>query len=172
MNQERKRRTRYQKTNDSWLLPIIHQIAGGKPNFGNRRVTALLDRELTNQGKMAVNHKQIYRAMKEKQPLIQKHSDKPTRTQDGEIIKLKNNLRQCSDGFEIHCWNGEKIHVALSLDYCDREVMSYNAATAGAGAITRETNRDLMTETWRIDSDQWGSCPTLLSDFPITVRLT
>jgi hypothetical protein len=39
------------------------------------------------------------------------------------IITLKSNLRWCSDSFEIRCWNGERVHVAFSLDTCDREVI-------------------------------------------------
>lgn len=146
INKERKPRTRYQKSDDTWLLPMLGLIVGGKPSYGYRRVTALLNRELKTQGKLPVNHKRIYRIMKENQLLLQKHTGKPTRTHDGEIVTLKSNLRWCSDSFEIRCWNGEKVHVAFSLDCCDREIMSY-VATAGTGAITGEMIRDLMTET-------------------------
>jgi putative transposase len=33
----------------------------------------------------------------------------------------------CSDGFEIHCYNGEKVYVAFCLDTHDREAISYVA---------------------------------------------
>ena len=59
------------------------------------------------------------------------HTGKSTRTHDGVIITLRSNLRWCSDGFEIRCWNGERVQVAFSLDCCDREVMSYVATSGG-----------------------------------------
>jgi putative transposase len=51
------------------------------------------------------------------------------------------NTRWCSDGLEIAAENGERVRVALRLDCCDREAMSYVATTAG---ITGEDVRDLI----------------------------
>lgn len=125
---------------------MIQQIVAGKPSYGYRRVAVLLDRELKTLEKLHVNHKRIYRIMRENQLLLQKHTCKPTRTHDGEIVTLKSNLRWCSDSFEIRVWSGEKVQVAFSFDFCDREVMSY-VATAGVGAITGEMISDLLTES-------------------------
>jgi putative transposase len=44
------------------------------------------------------------------------------------IITLKSNLRWRSDSFEIRCWNGERVHIAFSLDTRDRDAMSSPAA--------------------------------------------
>ena len=40
----------------------------------------------------------------------------------------RSNERWCSDCFEIKCWNDERVHVAFSLDCCDREVIHFLAS--------------------------------------------
>jgi putative transposase len=137
------RRTTYVKPDDEWLLPKVRTLVAERASYGYRRLTALLNRQLTAEGKSRVNHKRIYRLMRRDQLLLQRHTGKSTRTHDGTIITLKSDLRWCSDSFEIRCWNGERVQVAFSLDCCDREVMSYVATTA---AITGEMVRDLMAE--------------------------
>jgi len=129
---------------DHELLGKIKVIIGKRATYGYRRVTALLNKELENIGKHRVNHKRIYRIMHENNLLLEKPNQKPTRTHDGKIITLKSNLRWCSDYFTIRCWNGDAVHVAFSLDTCDREAMRYVASTIGVdGAMIR----DLMLET-------------------------
>ena len=58
---------------------------------------------------------------------------KTERTRDhqrtGVVMTLHSNTRWCSDGFEIKCFNGEKVYVAFVLDCCDREAISYVAST-------------------------------------------
>jgi putative transposase len=46
----------------------------------------------------------------------------------------ESNLRWCSDGFEIGCWNKEKVRVAFALDCCDREAISWVGTTKGIDA--------------------------------------
>src|SRR5690606_4800335 len=66
------------------------------------------------------------------------------RCHNGQVITLKSDLRWCSDGFEIWCWNKEVVRVAFSLDCCDRELMHYVATTGG---ITAEKVQDLLLES-------------------------
>lgn len=139
-----KPRIRYSKKDDAWLLPMVRQLTDERGSYGYRRVTALLNTELESQQKSRVNHKRVYRIMKQAGLLLQPHTGRPTQTHDGKIITLKSNLRWCSDGFEIRCWSGEKVQVAFSLDCCDREAMRYVATT---GAINGEMIRDLMLES-------------------------
>jgi len=47
----------------------------------------------------------------------------------------------CSDSFEIRCWSGERVHVAFSLDCCDREGLAWVASTAH---LDGQNIRDLM----------------------------
>lgn len=138
------RRGRYTKADDAWLLPMVRAIADERASYGYRRVTALLNRALQQQGKPAVNHKRVYRLMAQNGLLLARHTGRGRQVHhDGKVITLRSNLRWCSDTFEIPCWNGEVVRVAFALDTCDREVISYLGTTAG---ISGEMIRDLMVE--------------------------
>jgi putative transposase len=125
---------------DERYLTLIRAITDGRPTYGYRRVATLLRREL----KRPVNHKRVYRIMKIHHLLLPKFTGRPARLHEGTIITLTSNMRWCSDGFEILCFNGEKVRVAFAMDCCDREVMSYIATTKG---ISAEMVCDLMAES-------------------------
>jgi len=40
--------------------------------------------------------------------MLRRHSSRPERLHDGKVITLASDLRWCSDGFEIRCWNDER----------------------------------------------------------------
>ncbi|MCB2425358.1 IS3 family transposase, partial [Methylophaga pinxianii] len=127
--------TRYSKSDDALLLPLIENLCDKRATNGYRRITAHLNRQLKS-GEHAfvkVNPKRIYRIMRLNNLLLQKHTGRvgDNRAHEGKVITLHSNTRWCSDGFEIGCWNKEKVRVVFSLDCCDREVMSYVATTAG-----------------------------------------
>jgi putative transposase len=135
------KRGRYSpKPDDDMYLSHIRKITDEKPTYGYRRVTACLNRELGHR----VNHKRIYRIMRINHLLLPKYTGRPTRLHAGTIITLTSNMRWCSDGFEILCFNGDKVRVAFAMDCSDREVMSYIATTKG---ITAEMVKDLMAES-------------------------
>jgi putative transposase len=123
---------------------MIRRIADLKPTYGYRRVTVLLARDLRLLGKKPVNHKRVYRIMRENSLTLTASDKRPTRSHDGKIITLRSDLRWCSDGFQIQCWNGEKLQVAFSLDCHDREIVSWISSSRGLDAAMV---RDLMTET-------------------------
>jgi putative transposase len=131
----------YCKVEDGDLLQRIEAIVSARPSYGYRRVTALLNRE---QGQERVNHKRVYRAMRRANLLLARHAPKPERPHDGKVVTLKSDLRWCSDGFQIRCWNGERVHVVFSLDCCDREAIAWHASTADPCAIDIQ---DLMAVT-------------------------
>ncbi len=138
------KRSRYSKADDDWLLPMIRRITDARSTYGYRRVTQLLNIELESKQKLRINHKRIYRIMKTASLLLQRHTGKPNRTHDGKVITLHSDTRWCSDAFSIQCWNAERVHVAFSLDTCDREVIRFIASTVGVdGAMIR----DLMIES-------------------------
>ena len=141
---EKSRAPRYSKSDDVWLLEMIRKIASARPTYGYRRVTVLLNLELKSAEKTTVNHKRIYRIMKTAELLLQRHTGKSNRTHDGKVITLHSDTRWCSGAFTIHCWNAERVHVALSLDTCDRETIRYIASTIG---VDGPMVRDLMIET-------------------------
>jgi putative transposase len=133
-----KRRDRYDKASDAETLARIAPIVQGRPTYGYRRVTALLNRERPT---LRVNHKRIYRIMKRAGLMLPKYTGLPERPHNGKVITLKSDLRWCSDGFEIRCWSGERVYVAFSLDCCDREAIAWVASSA---PLAGEHIRDLM----------------------------
>ena len=135
----------YHKAQDKELLPHILHLVHQRPTYGYRRMHSLLNRQFRAQGFSPVNHKRVYRIMKQNGLLLYRHTGKrPERRHDGVVITLRPNMRWCSDAFEIACWNGEKVHVAFSLDCCDREVISHVATTTG---ISSELIQDLMLQS-------------------------
>lgn len=133
---------RREKPSDGELLGRIRAIAKERPTYGYRRVTARLNAESTNEGR--VNHKRVYRVMRKAGLLLPKYGKRPVRLHEGKVITLKSNLRWCSDMFEIRCWDGGKVHVAFSLDCCDREVLSFVASDRH---LDGQDVRDLMAES-------------------------
>jgi len=141
----RRKRGPYQKGDDRWLLPMIMELVKERPTYGYRRIHALLNRALRSSGRPLVNHKRIYRIMKQNGLLLTRYTGRPlTRAHDGKVITLKSNMRWCSDVFEIPCWNGDRVRVVFSLDCCDREVLSYIATS---GWVNAQMVRDLMTQS-------------------------
>ena len=120
------------------VVAMIKSITDQRQTYGYRRVTALLRK------KISINHKRVYRLMKEHNLLLQKFGPRPARTHDGKVATLKSNVRWCSDGFRLQCWNGEHVEVAFSLDCHDREVISWVTSSRG---IDGELVRDLMAES-------------------------
>ena len=83
-------------------------------------------------GKPLVNHKRVYRIMRQNGLLLTRYTGKQSvLPHEGKVITLRSNSRWCSDGFEIPCWNGQVVRVAFALDCCDREVISHVASTGG-----------------------------------------
>lgn len=63
---------------------------------------------------------------------------------DGRVAVDRSDTRWCSDGLEIGCDNGERVHIAFTLDCCDREAISYVATTGGldSGEHPRPDDRE------------------------------
>ena len=140
-------RSRYNKAEDHILLPMIRDICDQRPSNGYRRVTAHLNRHLkaNTMSLKQVNHKRIYRIMKQSDLLLTRSEPlQNDRTYEGKVIVSASDKRWCSDGFEIKCWNGEKVRVIFSLDCCDREIMSYAATTEG---ISSEMVCDVLVQS-------------------------
>ena len=123
-------------------MPAIRELICERQTYGYRRITALLNRRNRTADMPLLNHKRIYRLMRSENLLLQKCAGRRIdRAHDGVIRTLRSNTSWCSDGFEIHCWNGEIVRVAFALDTCDREVMTWAASTKG---VTGEMIRDMM----------------------------
>lgn len=122
------------------LITPLKALVSERPTYGYRRIWALLRAKL----KKRINHKKVYRLMKQENLLLTRAPRKPTRNHDGMVVTASNNQRWCSDAFTIQCENGDAVNVVFSMDTCDREAMSYIASTGG---ITAQNVRDLILET-------------------------
>jgi transposase InsO family protein len=128
-------------------LPLkerIRKICDERPGYGYPRVTAILNRQLRKDGSTTVNHKRVYRLMREENLLLKRFGSKPTRTHDGKIATLTSDMRYASDIFHISCWNGDLVRVAFVIDCCDREIIAAYATTNG---LTGEEIRNLMLKS-------------------------
>ena len=135
----------YCKPDDDGLLPLVRRLVDERPTYGYRRITALANRELARTGAPAVNHKRVFRIMRQNGMLLARHTGRRTgRVHDGKVVVMRSNLRWCSDGFEITCWNGEPVRLAFIIDAHDREIIAWHAA-AGSG-ISGSMVRDMMLE--------------------------
>ena len=119
------KRKRYIKSSDDEVLEEINLVLEKRPTYGYKRVTAMINKKRKKEGLPRYNRKRIHRVMEINGLLLIKNSSPRTHQKTGEIITLHSNTRWCSDGFEIHCFNGEKVYVAFSLDCHDREALSF-----------------------------------------------
>jgi putative transposase len=79
-----------------------------------------------------------------------------TRKHEGTVAVKEIDTRWCSNGLELKCDNGERMRVAFALDCCNREIMSWVAATKGidAGLVG-----DLMTQVVENQFESNGKLP-------------
>ncbi len=117
------------KDKDKQILSGIRAVIKDRPTYGYKRVTALYNKERVLKGLSKYNKKRIYRVMKENGLLLPKAvSRREGHKSTGKVMTLYSNTRWCSDCFEIHCFNGEKVYVSFVLDTCDREILSFTAS--------------------------------------------
>jgi putative transposase len=130
---------------DAELVAEIKVEIAALPSYGYRRAWTMVNRRRDHEGRRRVNHKRVYRVMRDYQLLLRRHTGRPndTRSHEGRIAVGESDRRWCSDGFEIACDNRERVRIAFALDCCDREAMSWVATTGG---ITGDMVRDLMVE--------------------------
>jgi putative transposase len=57
-----------------------------------------------------------------------------TKKHDRKVDLKESDTLWCSDRLELSCDNDERVRVAFAMDCCDREVMSWVAATKGIDA--------------------------------------
>ncbi|BEH13865.1 hypothetical protein MAALD49_12330 [Marinobacter shengliensis] len=91
-------------TDSNRHLPFIHELCEAPAANGYRTNTARLNRLLAANDER-VNHKRMYRLMKQDGLLLPRHTGRPQeRCHNGQIIILKPDLRWYSDGLEIRFW--------------------------------------------------------------------
>jgi putative transposase len=133
----------YRKAEDAAILRLIRAVVDERLTYGYRRVTALVNRKLRQDGKPTINAKRVLRIMQRHALTLERHTGLPSsRTHDGKIIVLTSNLRWCSDYLELRARNGEVVRVLFVIDACDREIIAWSSV-ANAG-VSGEMVRDLM----------------------------
>lgn len=144
---------RQRTTDDTELVERLKELVKQRGSYGYRRAAARLNASATGP---RVNHKRAYRVMKRHGLLLPKHTGRRVRVHDGKVATPQSDLRFCSDAFEVHCANGERVHVAFALDCCDREVV---AVVAEPRPLVGADIRDMMVEV--IDKRFHGAtrCP-------------
>lgn len=125
---------------DTELLDEIRMHVAGLPSYGYRRIWALLRRSREMVGAPCVNHKRVYRVMREHQLLLRRPGvRRDKRRHEGRVAVDHSDTRWCSDGFEFRCDDGQPLRVTFALDCCDREAISWAATTGGhSGDVVRD----------------------------------
>ncbi len=120
------------RNDDTEVKQAIANVIKNRATYGYRRVWARVRLE----GCRHINHKRIYRVMRDESWLLYRQGQKlaDTRKHEGRVAVRDSNTRWCSDGLELSCDNGERVRIAFALDCCDREIMSWVATTKGIDA--------------------------------------
>ena len=106
---------RYNKAEDALLLPLIIDFLGGRQTYGYRCIQRLLNRQLIASERSPVNHKRVYRIMRQNNLLRARLAGSQLgKAHTGKVSTLQRNQRWCSGGFEIACDNGERVRVILA----------------------------------------------------------
>ena len=85
----RPRPERYSKAEDAFLLPLIVELLGGRQTYGYRRIQRLLNRQLIAGGRTPVNHKRVYRIMRQNNLLLARFTgSRPSKAHTGKISSL------------------------------------------------------------------------------------
>lgn len=114
------------KAEDAAVLQHIRRIVEERPTYGYRRITALLRREMARENGPPVNHKRVFRIMRQHGLLLARHTaERPGRTHDGKVIVMRSNLRWCSDNGSPYTAKETRIFAqALNLTPCFTPVAS------------------------------------------------
>ena len=78
---------------DAELVAQLRPFIDERATYGYRRAAGMLNRQRRSAGEPPVNHKRVYRVLRDAGLLLTRHTGKPTRIHDGKIITLKSDLR-------------------------------------------------------------------------------
>ena len=117
----------YRRSTDREVLLDIMSVARERASYGVRRVHALVNRSRRVLGATPYNRKWIRRVMRLNKLTLPGKIRRRDRPHTGQVRMPESNQRWCSDGFNIRCWNGERVQVAFALDCHDREAIEFVA---------------------------------------------
>lgn len=119
----------YKKSDDEIILAEIKEVLKQRATYGYRRVTVMVNRKRSEEGRNKINRKRVQRIMRMNGLSLPQSMPQQKREHTGKVMTLYPNIRWCSDAMEIRCFNGDKVFVAFVLDCCDRESFAYVART-------------------------------------------
>lgn len=131
----------YKKSDDEVILEEIKEVLKKRATYGYRRVTAMVNRKRSEEGRNKINRKRVQRIMRMSGLSLPQAMPQQKREHTGKVMTLHPNIRWCSDAMEIRCFNGDKVFVAFVLDCCDRESFAYVARTE---PLTADDIEELM----------------------------
>jgi len=122
---------------DAEVVSEVKAVITSRPSYRYIRVWGIVHNARRSQGRSAVNGKRIYQIMRDNKLLLPQRNLRrnDTRAHDGRVAVDASDIRWCSDGFEITCWNKERVRVDFTQDCCDREAIGWVATTRGIDSI-------------------------------------
>ena len=115
------------RTDPRWL-PELQRLLQQHPTFGYRRLWALL----RYQRGVVVNHKAVYRVLRQKQWLVHQRPTTPRPRARGLVSRARrSNERWAMDITHIPCGRDGWGHLAAVIDCHDRELIGYEFALRG-----------------------------------------
>lgn len=102
------------------VVTAIESAIGEQPSCGYLRVWAMLHRQAMAEGRMSWNRKQVYRETKAHKMPLSRYASGGERRHNGKIAAERSNLRWYSHGFDLAGDAGNKVRVALALNFCKR----------------------------------------------------
>jgi putative transposase len=157
----RKAKTRTPEA-DILLIDAVRAEITSLSTYGYRRARALVNRTRSLIGLHPVNHKRVYRVMKQHALLLPKAPKRRAshRPHEGKVAVLESNTRWCSIGIEIACDNGQVVTGTFTKDCCDREIIAWRA-WQGRG-LPGEPVRDMLIEAVEKRFGTVDACSTSL----------
>jgi len=123
---------RYRRQEDETVVAQLRQVLRERGSYGYRRAHWIVNRQFQT----GYNRKRIQRVMRlYGLALPVRGRRRRGRRHEGQVECVVSNMRWCSDVLEIACWNREVVHLAFSLDCCDREVPAYVATPYSTGGV-------------------------------------
>ena len=91
-----------------YVQPIGHQLLIGEgPTYGYRRITALANRELGRTGEPVINHKRMFRIMRQNGMLLARHTGRRNgRLHDGKVVSWARTCAGVQTGLRLPAGTG------------------------------------------------------------------
>lgn len=128
------------KAEDAVVLQHIRRLVEQRPTYGYRRITALLRRELAHENSPPINHKRVFRIMRQQGLLLARHG------------------RIAESGSSEHVFGSNGSARALNIDQsCSTAPPLPTGAGAGAGGRRDRLDADRYPAARRVFSERHGS---------------